>query len=153
MSATLGSRFTRRAVQKISTAQVRFPLLIPSPALTSFAVSTLLPRPTLPLTFPLLFSSSPLSGQRRPFATHVGPWPGPNPLKDIFIGLSIGLLFGVVFKSWQIKDKAERVRYYNEYDRANRVAEAMESKRKAAQPKEEEAEEDMETEHEDEAAA
>ena len=39
-------------------------------------------------------------------AEHHGPWPGPNPLKDIFVGLSIGLVFAVAFKSWQIKDKA-----------------------------------------------
>ena len=85
-------------------------------------------------------------------AEYSGPWPGPNPLKDIFIGFSIGLVFAVGFKSWQIKDKAERVRFYQEYERANRVEEALAAKRRAAQKakeEEEEEEEDEEEEHEE----
>ena len=73
----------------------------------------------------------------RGLAEYSGPWPGPNPLKDIFIGLSIGLAFGVVWKSWQIRDKAERVRFYQEYERANRVEEALAAKRRADKEKEE----------------
>jgi len=52
---------------------------------------------------------------------------GPNPLKDVVIGLSLGLVFAIGFKSWQIHDKAERVRYYQDYERAVKAEEAANS--------------------------
>ena len=62
---------------------------------------------------------------------YTGPWPGPNPLKDVFYGLALGLVFAIGFKSWQIKDKADRVHFYQEYERAVRVEEATKSKARA----------------------
>lgn len=83
-------------------------------------------------------------------AEYSGPWPGPNPLKDVFYGLSLGLVFAIAFKSWQIKDKADRVHFYQEYERAVRVEEARKEKAKAEKAAAGENEE--EEEHEDEEA-
>ena len=88
------------------------------------AHSTLLP--TLCLSAVLCIQSS-TTGLRH-MSEYTGPWPGPNPLKDIFYGLSLGLVFAIVFKSWQIKDKADRVHFYQEYERAVRVEEARKEK-------------------------
>lgn len=77
---------------------------------------------------------------------YTGPWPGPNPLKDVFYGLALGLVFAIGFKSWQIKDKADRVHFYQEYERAVRVEEARKEKdrkeRQAAGETDEETEEE-----------
>ena len=35
--------------------------------------------------------------------------PGPNPLRELAYGLAVGLGFGMLWKSWQWKDKADRV--------------------------------------------
>ena len=81
-------------------------------------------------------------------AEYTGPWPGPNPLKDVFYGLSLGLVLAIAFKSWQIKDKADRVHFYQEYERAVRVEEA----RKEKERKEKEAAGETEEESEEEPA-
>ena len=74
-----------------------------------------------------LSDQSSLSGVRS-MSEYTGPWPGPNPLKDVFYGLSLGLVLAIGFKSWQIKDKADRVHFYQEYERAVRVEEARKEK-------------------------
>jgi hypothetical protein len=60
------------------------------------------------------------------------------------LGIGIGLVFATAFKSWQIRDKAERVRFYQEYDRATRISDQLAAKKRAEEPKEEE--EDAEAE-------
>ena len=93
---------------------------------------------------------------RRGKSEYTGPWPGPNPLKDIFYGLSLGLVFAIGFKSWQIKDKADRVHFYQEYERAVRVDDARRDKerkeREAAGEGDEDGQEEEAAEEEEEEA-
>lgn len=67
---------------------------------------------------------------KRSFAAPPGGWPGPNPIKDVIVGCSIGLVFALGWKQWQMHDKAERIRFYKEYDRLVKAEE--DAKRNAA---------------------
>ena len=68
-------------------------------------------------------SSSPFARSSvRHKGEHVGPWPGPNPLRDIIIGLGLGCIGAAGWKYWQINDKAVRIEFYQQYRKAQKEA-------------------------------
>ena len=68
-------------------------------------------------------SSSPFARSSfRHKSEHTGPWPGPNPLRDIITGLVLGSIGAAAWKYWQINDKAVRIEFYQQYRKAQKEA-------------------------------